>query len=309
MNSAQSAEVLKKEPVSVRKIEANRRNSLKSTGPKTERGKANSRKNAIKHGLFIRQMESFLIEEEEDDAFITFHKRLWEELRPLGPREESEVAYIAISWLRLDRLWRYENAKGRLARHRIDQQSERGIYGPYAQVAERRKIMSLLHSAREEAKRDGHVSQQLLSQIFEEDPAVKGWWPYYQEQAETSARKNIREIAKTVADERKIGLSEAKLLLSENPESVPEFTRFVALDTLTNIIDFRWTPWWEQSLEIERTAVQLAAIPDEVVEKVIRYGNAIERQLSRAYARLDRLQSRRRGESVPAPLVDVYLTR
>jgi hypothetical protein len=36
---------------SLRQIEANRRNALKSTGPQTENGKRNSRQNAVRHGL------------------------------------------------------------------------------------------------------------------------------------------------------------------------------------------------------------------------------------------------------------------
>ena len=37
--------------VSLKKIEANRRNAKKSTGPKTGRGKAAVRYNALKHGV------------------------------------------------------------------------------------------------------------------------------------------------------------------------------------------------------------------------------------------------------------------
>jgi hypothetical protein len=36
---------------SIRQIEANRRNALKSTGPRTQNGKMNSRQNAVRHGL------------------------------------------------------------------------------------------------------------------------------------------------------------------------------------------------------------------------------------------------------------------
>jgi len=36
---------------SIRQIEANRRNALNSSGPRTQDGKMNSRQNAIRHGL------------------------------------------------------------------------------------------------------------------------------------------------------------------------------------------------------------------------------------------------------------------
>ena len=38
--------------VSICKVQANRQNALKSTGPRTRRGKAHSRRNAYKDGLF-----------------------------------------------------------------------------------------------------------------------------------------------------------------------------------------------------------------------------------------------------------------
>ena len=39
-----------KRPVSARRLEANRRNALKSTGPRTAAGKARSARNSRKHG-------------------------------------------------------------------------------------------------------------------------------------------------------------------------------------------------------------------------------------------------------------------
>ena len=42
--------------VSPRKITANRQNALKSTGPKTLRGKAYSRRNAVNHELFTMDL-------------------------------------------------------------------------------------------------------------------------------------------------------------------------------------------------------------------------------------------------------------
>ena len=42
--------------ISARKLEANRRNAQKSTGPRTARGKAVSRFNAVSHGLLARRV-------------------------------------------------------------------------------------------------------------------------------------------------------------------------------------------------------------------------------------------------------------
>ena len=46
---------------SARKIAANRDNAAKSTGPKTPRGKASSRRGALKHGFFANQFSDFLL--------------------------------------------------------------------------------------------------------------------------------------------------------------------------------------------------------------------------------------------------------
>src|SRR2546422_4948203 len=46
----------RKRPVSERRIQANRRNALRSTGPKTVRGKRTVSRNAIKHGFLAREV-------------------------------------------------------------------------------------------------------------------------------------------------------------------------------------------------------------------------------------------------------------
>jgi hypothetical protein len=54
---------------SYRQIEANRRNALKSTGPKTETGKQVSRCNALRHGLTAETVISALEDAEDYKAF------------------------------------------------------------------------------------------------------------------------------------------------------------------------------------------------------------------------------------------------
>ena len=52
-----------------RQIEVNRRNALKSTGPKTAAGKARSRRNAVLHGLTAKTVISMLEDAEDYRQF------------------------------------------------------------------------------------------------------------------------------------------------------------------------------------------------------------------------------------------------
>jgi hypothetical protein len=54
---------------SFRQIEANRRNALKSTGPRTEQGKRQSRRNAVRHGLTAETVVAALEDVEDYRGF------------------------------------------------------------------------------------------------------------------------------------------------------------------------------------------------------------------------------------------------
>ena len=75
--------------VSLRKVEANRRNAQRSTGPRTEEGKNRSRLNAFKHGILA---SALLITEWEgaEDAgeFDELVAALRLDLAPEGTLEE-----------------------------------------------------------------------------------------------------------------------------------------------------------------------------------------------------------------------------
>ena len=51
------------------RIQANRRNALRSTGPKTEEGKQRSRENALRHGLTAETIVASLEDAEDYKAF------------------------------------------------------------------------------------------------------------------------------------------------------------------------------------------------------------------------------------------------
>jgi len=68
--------------ISQRKIEANRRNAEKSTGPKTTEGKAKSAMNSIKYGIYSNK---YLIKDESYEEFDNYRRKILKCLNPTNP--------------------------------------------------------------------------------------------------------------------------------------------------------------------------------------------------------------------------------
>src|SRR5207245_7520774 len=81
----------------MRRIEANRLNAQRSTGPKTAESKARVAQNAVTHGLFSRQA---LLPDEAPQALEDLGEAVRAALNPEGAQEEVLVE------LMVDVLWR-----------------------------------------------------------------------------------------------------------------------------------------------------------------------------------------------------------
>lgn len=91
--------------ISRRQLEANRRNALKATGPKTPGGKAVASLNSLRHGL--SSAYAFTSQEDQrlfDERFTVFA----DHYQPDGPFETLLVANLTVATLRLDRVVRME---------------------------------------------------------------------------------------------------------------------------------------------------------------------------------------------------------
>jgi hypothetical protein len=88
-----------------KQIEANRRNALKSIGPKTPQGKDAARLNALRHGLLAQEI---LLRGEDKDALRELSEGLRLELQPVGELENLLVERITSLLWRLRRLARVE---------------------------------------------------------------------------------------------------------------------------------------------------------------------------------------------------------
>jgi len=186
---------------SSRKVEANRRNALKSTGPRTTNGKRRVARNAIRHGFFskwllVQHQDGKESQSEYDDFYADIRKHY----QPVGWLEVLWAEKIAVWSWRLRRLIRCES---------------------------------------------GQIARALAEHSY--------------------------ELGQSKAD----GLAEPESVLSSSPE----------IDAMT---DHLFLPEKEE------------------LDKLLRYEAMINKQLNHAIAELERLQRRRNGESVPAPIsVDI----
>jgi hypothetical protein len=92
---------------SERQAAANRVNARHSTGPKTRKGKAVVRLNALRHGLLARDV---VLPGEDADAFEDLLNQVRADLSPVGPIEELLVDRVINAMWRLRRLARAETA-------------------------------------------------------------------------------------------------------------------------------------------------------------------------------------------------------
>jgi hypothetical protein len=100
-------------------VKANRKNALKSTGPRTEEGKEAASQNATKHGLRAKKN---VIKTENQDEFDIFRGNMIADISPDGAMEEMLAERIvSLSW-RLKRAEHFQNAV-------IDALIEHGLHG------------------------------------------------------------------------------------------------------------------------------------------------------------------------------------
>jgi hypothetical protein len=105
-------------PISEKQLTANRANAIKSKGPITPEGKANSSKNATRHGILAK---SVVLEGESTDRFAALLNSLNGEFHPETATERVCVEKMAVSHWRLLRLWAVESAG---ISHEINRQAD-----------------------------------------------------------------------------------------------------------------------------------------------------------------------------------------
>jgi hypothetical protein len=277
--------------ISERKRSANRQNAQKATGPKTPSGKAYSRRNALKHGLFVSQITDFEALWENPQEYEDLYNGIWDQYQPAGRAEEVEVERVAVCCWRLKRAWRYENAANLVARRDFVRRElkEQEEYCKERDKEEQAVILQL-QSAKKEVEDRGEISQELKQRIFAMMPGFEELW--------SGLEKTFQERVEE--------LDLSRMFRKASPKTR---SSVLAMYTVTNGIAFLEQVGRRRSINVRETAFGQHAIPSpEALGKLLRYETTIERYLGHALDRLERLQRRRRGEPVPPP-VSVRLTQ
>jgi hypothetical protein len=275
-------------PVSMRKIEANRRNVQQSTGPKTEAGKHASRMNALTHGLLAKDVVITRGDYKEDEQqFAQLLEELQAQFQPVGVAEELEVQKIAGCYWRKSRAIRYEHGailqktgdlRGREQRSRQEDfdhalEHDVDIEGTSHGI---QYLIDGLGEAKQEAL-DRQVSSETLEWLVQQFPnhvaLPEGTraGALFAEKLVALSPDNLQKLGETIdAQRRRLARLRPKIVRAERLD-LESKSRAAALPGLT------------------------------VVDKLVRYETSNERELDRALTRLERMQERRRANAGAAP--------
>jgi|AntAceMinimDraft_9_1070365.scaffolds.fasta_scaffold04688_6 hypothetical protein len=272
---------------SEKQMQANVVNAQMSTGPVTQEGKAVVSHNALKHGIFAKDLVISAGDGRENE--LEYHELLAElkkDLAPLGRMEMLFVEKIAVNYWRLRRLVRYETGE---IRGRLDDFRESALRSYYSSSysSQQRQQPEMEYYSYNDDISDTEYQEQLYkvtsirSSEFNpaEDKAALEYVLYYRldrEKAEfvdadyNAAKKYVAGLSPQLKGKlRREMLEEAEQVLAEMTEVRTWKVKFDCLHK-------------SNSLPLERG-----------LNKIIKYESSLERSIFRNLAALKTLQRNR----------------
>jgi hypothetical protein len=275
----------------------------KGTGPRTAQGKLQSKRNALKHGLFFKQA---LLLTEKRSEYILLLNGLQDYWQPQGLMECIEVENLAVH------LWRIR----------------RSVQAESMKISENLKFMatdSFFKKYGETSEKSGVASSQLRKDFC--DPVTVGeikekfvqmraflgkegfTWDLGLIEKIIGAFYNY-EIMKSFRMLFQACAVEAREAVKTGGASNDANFRTIMISSIDNNIEH--LAEWEEKLlaiEVERIRYKMlaAVIPSQdVMDLLMRYETHISREIDRILNRLERLQRMRKGQP-PPPQINLKL--
>jgi len=290
-----------------KQIIANRGNAGRSTGPVTPSGKAIAARNSLKHGLLAKEVVIDAGEgAENQEQFDALLADLKDQFDPQGTLEEMLVEKIASAYWRLRRAHRFEVG---LIRNSLDNLTDNfyneETYGDDKKRTDEEIEQSIKQEQEylEQWKKDKkeltamHKKGKPLDEIYD-------WqdnWDWLAEKVNdvlperdehtTPEPKEMRQLLNTQANWSDDQIWQAHIELCDDRvkhhrERILELEKEKGNNKL--------------ALQVKK---KLGSVPeDPELNRLLKYEGSIERQFYKAIDQLERLQRRRLGDNVPAPV-------
>ena len=271
--------------ISEKQEQANIRNAQLSTGPSSPEGKAVVSRNAVKHGIFAKDLVINAGDGREDALeYQELLTDLKSDLAPVGRMEMMLVEKIAVNYWRLRRLVRYETGE---IRERLDDFRESALRSHYGSSHYSRQRPELQYYNYNDEITDTEYQEQCYKvagmqsssfNLTEEKAALEYVLCFRMDREEAEFTEKDYKAAKMYVAAlspqmqgklRKEMLEEAQQVLDEMEE----------------------VRIWQVKFDRIHKAKSLPATPD--LNKVIKYENSLERSIFRNLAALKTLQENR----------------
>jgi hypothetical protein len=257
--------------VTMKKIEANRKNGKRSTGPRTERGKLAARFNAVTLGLFAKHVVIPISDGYEAERdFQSLLDRLHADFQPVGMYEEWLVLKIAECMWRLRRAARCESGSVRESVISGDRPEDNElILGLATEIG-------MLTEAEEQLRKSGTLSQKTYAEV---QPLI-----------EEERQKQIQSAIDTKSVETQFDNRLFLSCITDRKESLDSMYR-----AFTRVEGDRADARFDHH----------ALPPIEDMDRILRYEERMHRQLDWALQRLVESQERRKTSQplTASPLV------
>jgi hypothetical protein len=258
---------------SMRKIEANRRNAQRSTGPRTAKGKNVVKRNALKHGLLSKEVVILAGDGKESRAeYCELHAQLREAFAPVGIVEELEVERIAVGYWPYRRLLRHETGQIRrrvdTARWRfeakraadVDMNVNEAAHGALRETGPGiEHLLDVLGYVRQDIHDEGGLSSETRAWLLKNFD----WDDHDLGDDVEKPGDHKQHLLERIAEEEKILKAHSVAVMKK------------------------------EALEDAARVASLALPPAEVSDTILRYGAAIRREITEAITQLERLQRSR----------------
>jgi hypothetical protein len=286
----------------------NSTNFLAAGGPRTDAGKRQSSRNALKAGIFSR---ATLLKGEPRSVFQSLLGGLWEALQPVGKLEELLVEKLATTSWRYRRFLKAENAEVRKTiEFPTPVAADLHLQENFGIITLPTPMISMIGDTDVFESRINMLSelmQQIKENGFDEQNDMRVLETIYSKKGDKNNQRTLKDELSKLYD---TAFATEEERAREGYATAEECKKKILRAISAEIKKVRRDRLNRESIELKRKMVeeQRQSVPDcPGLDHLLRYESSLERSFDRTLAQLERQQRIRRGQPLP-PQLDVKIS-